>query len=128
MRGNINIADYGLATRFGKARGANPSIAARKKNMEQHAQSIALALKRLMQHEIDIGQPVTIQQLITAFSRDGRPISGAQLIAIKQFLRAWQGDTKLLQQITDVVDGKQVAIHTKASIELADIITNMGRA
>lgn len=112
----------GTATQFGKERGPDPSAAATKKNNEQHAQSIRVALRRLATADFDITKPLTLEELVTKFGRDGTVITGAQMLAARKFLMALKGDVRLLQQVTDDIDGKQVQAVAEAKITLADLV------
>lgn len=120
--GNANITVYGASTQFGKDGGPDASAAARKKNTEQHAQNIRLALRRLAVADFDVSKPLTLDELVKKFGRDGTEISGAQMLAARKFLLALKGDARLLKQITDDIDGKQVQALVQAKTTLADLV------
>src|SRR5436190_653334 len=121
-RGNAQIAALGRYTQFGKERGHDPSAAACKKSREAHAASVRLALRRLAIADFDISQPITLEELVTKFGREGMAISGAQMLAARKFLLALKGNVGLLQQVTDDIDGKQVQATVEARTTLADLV------
>lgn len=120
---NKDIIEAGKNTRFGSKDGADPSEAATKRNKEANPNAVRLAMKRLAASEFDIMQPLTAEDIAKKFGRNGTIVSGAQMIAVKKFQVAMKkGDPKILQQVTDDIDGKQVEKKMEASVTLADIL------
>jgi len=123
--GNKDITEYGKATRFGSAGGPDPRAAKEKQTAagQGNQHSVRNAARRLAAAEFDITKKLSPEDLVKKFGRDGYVVSGAQMIAIKKFQKAMTGDTKMLQQITDDIDGKQVQKVVEAQASLADLVT-----
>ena len=119
--GNYNIAVLGADTRFGQPRGPDSAAAARKKNAEQHAASIRLSLRRLMEFEIDMTKPVTQDVLAAAFGRDGRCLTLAQACAVRKVYQALN-NPRAMDMLIEQIDGKQVQATAEAKVTLADLV------
>lgn len=117
------LIEAGKNTRFGSKGGADPSAAATKRNNDANPSQIRSAMKRLAAAEFDITQDFTPAELLKKFGRNGVVVSGAQLIAVKKFQIALKkGDVKMLQQVTDDVDGKQIERKAEAQVSYAELV------
>lgn len=125
MAGNENSgrADIVKVSKpFGTEGAADPSAAATKRNKEQNPSSIRMNLRRLAAAEFDITSPLTKEEIAKKFGRKGTEINGAQVLALKKFEMALKGNTAIMQQVTDDIDGKQVQATVEARTSLADLV------
>ncbi len=122
--GNKDIAEYGKSTRFGAEGGADPKAARAKRteNGTGNQHTVRQAVRRLACADFDITAELTPKELCKKFGREGTVVTGAMLLAAKKFQKAMQGDVKMLQQITDDIDGKQVQKTIEAKTTLADLV------
>lgn len=109
--------------RFGEAGGADPSAAATKRNNEQNPSLVRLSLRRLAAAEFDITKELTNEEIVRKFGREGLKITGAQMIAVRKFQAALKkADPKMMQQITDDIDGKQVQPTASTRLSLEELL------
>jgi hypothetical protein len=122
--GNNAIAVYGQATRFGAG---NCPRAARAKASPPW--SIRNAVRELAGVEVDIRLPVTVDLFLRTFDPMGsKHATGAEIAAAQYCVLALTGNNyRMLDRLTDMIDGPLPKEKVKAEPSLAELIADIPR-